>query len=64
LNTWSAGRPNTYFGTTHAPLRVEMNTRSATPFRASSEVMSTALLPIPTTSTRLPVRSRGSVGSM
>ncbi len=53
-----------YLGTTHAPLRVEMNTCSATPLRASSETMSTALLPIPTTSTRLPRRSWGSVGSM
>jgi hypothetical protein len=41
-------------GITQAPLRVEMNTFSATPFRESSEAISTALLPIPTTSTRLP----------
>ena len=54
LMTVSMGRPRTYFGITQAPLRVEINTRSATPLRESSETMSTALLPIPTTSTRLP----------
>ena len=56
------GCPKRYFGITQAPLRVEMKTFSATPLRDSSETMSTALLPIPTTSTRLPVRSSGSVG--
>ena len=64
LTIWSAGLPNMYFGTTHAPLRVETNTFSATPLRDSSEAMSTALLPMPTTSTRLPRRSSGSVVSM
>ena len=56
------GLPNRYLGITQAPLRVEMKTFSATPLRESSEVMSTALLPIPTTSTRLPCMSIGSVG--
>ena len=60
----SIGRPKKYLGITQAPLRVEMKTFSATPLRESSEVMSTALLPIPTTRIRLPVRSSGSVGSM
>jgi hypothetical protein len=50
----SVGRPRMYFGITQAPLRVEMKTRSAIPLRESSDTMSTALLPIPTTSTRLP----------
>ena len=54
--TWSTGRPKTYFGSTHAPLRVERRTRSATPLRDSSETMSTPLLPIPTTTTRLPTK--------
>ena len=53
-----------YFGTTYAPERVERNTMSETVLRASSETMSTALLPIPTTSTRLPYRSSGVLGSM
>ena len=58
------GRPEKYFGITQAPLRVERKTFSATPLRDSSETMSTALLPMPTTSTRLPIRSSGSVGPM
>ena len=53
-----------YLGTTQAPLRVEMKTRSATPLRDSSDTMSTPLLPMPITSTRLSRRSSGSVGSM
>ena len=64
LTIVSTGRPRTYLGITQAPLRVEMKTRSATPLRESSETMSTALLPIPTTSTRLPSSASGSVGSM
>ena len=46
-----------------APERVEMNTRSAFDLSASSEAMSTALLPIPTMSTRfrpMPARQRRS----
>ena len=44
-----SGARSMYLGITQAPLRVEMNTRSATPLRDSSETMSTPLLPIPTT---------------
>ena len=60
----SIGRPMKYLGITQAPLRVERKTFSATPLRESSETMSTALLPMPTTRTRLPAMSSGSVGSM
>ena len=64
FTTWSAGRPKMYFGTTYAPERVDRKTVSDTVLRASSETMSTALLPMPTTSTRLPYRSSGVLGSM
>ena len=64
LTSWSAGLPKMYFGITHAPLRVERNVSSATPLRDTSLQMSTALLPMPTTSTRLPCMSIGSRVSM
>ena len=60
----SIGRPMKYLGITQAPLRVERKTFSATPLRESSETMSTALFPMPTTRTRLPIRSSGSWGPM
>jgi hypothetical protein len=41
-----------------------MKTLDAFDFSASSETMSEALLPIPTTSTRLPRSGSGSSGSM
>ena len=55
----SIGRPNRYFGITWAPRRVESTSRAATPRWLSSQAMSMALLPMPTTSTRLPCRSWG-----
>ena len=59
----SSGRPKTYFGSTHAPRRVDRSTLFAAPGPASSHAMSTALLPKPTTTTRRSRRSWGSVGS-
>ena len=64
FTSWSVGRPKMYFGTTYAPERVDRNKVSDTVLRASSETMSTALLPMPTTSTRLPYRSSVVLGSM
>jgi len=61
---WSNGLPSTYLGMTHAPRRAATQTFSATPGRQSSDAISIALLPIPTTTTRLPTMSCGSPGSM
>ena len=60
----SAGSPKTYFGTIHAPERVERKTLFCHDFCDSSETKSAAEFPIPTTTIRLPFRSSGSVGSM
>ncbi len=53
-----------YFGTIHALDRVESVTSFCSDFEDSSTAMSAALLPIPTTRIRLPVKSSGSFGSM
>jgi hypothetical protein len=50
---WSAARPSRYFGITHCPRRTEMVALRAT-FAASTE-MSSAELPMPTTTTSRPV---------
>ena len=58
VTIWSSGRPNTYFGTTHAPRRAARKTRSAD--WLASTAMSIAELPIPSTTTRLSGKSDGS----
>jgi hypothetical protein len=59
----SAGLPSKYFGSTHTPWRIEMNSWSAIGRCDNSDEMSIAELPAPTTSTRLPRKSYGSNGS-
>ena len=55
----SAGLPSMYFGSTHTPRRIEMNSLSAIGRWESSEEMSIAELPVPTTITVLPRKSYG-----
>ena len=50
---WSSGRPNRYLGTMCAPRREARIVFSAT--KLDSTAMSIALLPIPSTTTRLPL---------
>jgi len=59
----SAGTPARYFGTIQALERVESTTVLPRVREESSTVMSAALLPIPTTRIRWPVRSSGPWGS-
>ena len=60
----SPGRPAMYFGTIHALDRVDNVTRFCSDREDSSTVMSAALLPMPITRIRLPVKSNGVCGSM
>jgi hypothetical protein len=53
-----------YFGTIHALERVDRVTSFCRDLLDSSTAMSAALLPMPTTRIRLPMKSSGSVGSM
>ena len=55
----SAGSPYMYFGTIQALDRVESVTSFCSALHDSSTAMSAALLPMPTTRIRLPVRSSG-----
>ncbi len=59
----SAGLPSMYFGITHTPRRMEMKSLSAIGRCDSSDEMSIAELPAPTTITDLPRKSYGSNGS-
>ncbi|SIH51968.1 Uncharacterised protein [Mycobacteroides abscessus subsp. abscessus] len=60
----SAGWPATYFGTIHAPDRVDRVTVLPVAREDSSTAMSAALLPSPTTRILLSMRSSGVRGSM
>jgi hypothetical protein len=60
----SAALPLISFGTTHALLRVDSVTWLRRDRWDSSTVMSAALLPSPTTRTRLSMRCSGVHGSM
>jgi len=51
--------PRRYFGVTWFGVRIDKNTRFATPFRPSSHAMSIAEFPIPTMTTFLPTKSWG-----
>jgi len=53
-----------YFGTIQALDRVDRVTVFCSVLEDNSTVMSAALLPMPTTRMRLPVRSSGCCGSM
>ena len=59
----SAGLPAMYFGTIHAPDRVEITTSLRITLEDNSTAMSAALLPRPTTRMRLSSSSSGSHGS-
>ena len=58
----SAGRPFMYLGSTQTPRRAETISRPARGRWDSSEAMSMAELPMPTTTTVLPRTSTGSKG--
>ena len=58
----SGGWPLMYFGKIHTPRRAATNSFCAIGFCDSSEAISIAELPMPTTSTRLPRMSCGSNG--